>query len=174
MLPFELKKDTPYLALSGELWNVFYEYFNRNWPCYKGFLLMIFLFSKCSEALSKAVTCMCFHRGPEWKVSNGPYRKILWNFEASRFKPAFWFFWFITFLASKRRRGDAFQIQKWENSTPNINVRHVTLLHGMCKWCRLYSVWLFLIEGCDFFVRVIRYTAQLSTNLSLSNHSSYV
>ena len=30
MLPFELTKDTPYLALSGELWSVFYEYFNRN------------------------------------------------------------------------------------------------------------------------------------------------
>ena len=39
MLPFELTKDTPYLALSGELWSVFYEYFNKNWPCYKGFLL---------------------------------------------------------------------------------------------------------------------------------------
>ena len=39
MLPFELTKDTPYLALSGELWSVFYEYFNRNWPCYKEFLL---------------------------------------------------------------------------------------------------------------------------------------
>ena len=35
-------KDTPYLALSGELWSVFYEYFNRNWPCYKGFLLYNF------------------------------------------------------------------------------------------------------------------------------------
>ena len=34
MLPFELTKDTPYLALSGELWSAFYEYFNRNWPCY--------------------------------------------------------------------------------------------------------------------------------------------
>ena len=41
MLPFELTKDTPYLALSGELWSVFYEYFTRNWPCYKGFLLYI-------------------------------------------------------------------------------------------------------------------------------------
>ena len=41
MLPFELTKDTPYLALSGELWSVFYEYFNRNWPCYKRFLLYI-------------------------------------------------------------------------------------------------------------------------------------
>ena len=42
MLPFELTKDTPYLALSGELWSVFYEYFNRNWRCYKGFLLYIY------------------------------------------------------------------------------------------------------------------------------------
>ena len=41
MLPFELTKDTPYLALSGELWSVFYENFNRNWPCYKGFLLYL-------------------------------------------------------------------------------------------------------------------------------------
>ena len=39
MLLFELTKDTPYLALSGEIWSVFYEYFNRNWSCYKGFLL---------------------------------------------------------------------------------------------------------------------------------------
>ena len=45
MLPFELTKDTPYLALSGELWGVFYEYFKLteidrviNWSCYKGFL----------------------------------------------------------------------------------------------------------------------------------------
>ena len=41
MLPFELTKYTPYLALSGELWSVFYEYFNRNWSCYKGFLLYL-------------------------------------------------------------------------------------------------------------------------------------
>ena len=41
MLPFELIKDTPYLALSGEVWSVFYEYFNRNWPCYKGFLRVL-------------------------------------------------------------------------------------------------------------------------------------
>ena len=41
MLPFELTKDTPYLALSGELWSVFNEYFNRNWSCYKGFPLYI-------------------------------------------------------------------------------------------------------------------------------------
>ena len=29
MLPFELTKDTQYLALSGEQWSVFYEYLNR-------------------------------------------------------------------------------------------------------------------------------------------------
>ena len=29
MLPFQLTKDTPYLALSGELWSVFYEYFTE-------------------------------------------------------------------------------------------------------------------------------------------------
>ena len=44
MLPFELTKYTPYLALSGELWSVFYEYFNRNWSCYKGFLLYIYIY----------------------------------------------------------------------------------------------------------------------------------
>ena len=44
MLPYELTKDTPYLDLSGELWSVFYEYFNRNWPCYKGFLLYIYIY----------------------------------------------------------------------------------------------------------------------------------
>ena len=27
-------KDTPYLALKGELWGVFCEYFLENWPCY--------------------------------------------------------------------------------------------------------------------------------------------
>ena len=37
MLPFELTKDQK--TLLGELWGVFYEYFNRNWLCYKGFLL---------------------------------------------------------------------------------------------------------------------------------------
>ena len=50
MLPFELTKDTPYLALSGELWSVFYEYFNRNWLCYKGFLL--YLFDRCRHSLA--------------------------------------------------------------------------------------------------------------------------
>ena len=37
MLPFELTKDTPYLALSGELWSVFYEYFTEIDRVIKGF-----------------------------------------------------------------------------------------------------------------------------------------
>ena len=37
------RHSTPYLALSGELWSVFYEYFNRNWSCYKGFLLYLLI-----------------------------------------------------------------------------------------------------------------------------------
>ena len=55
MLPFELTKDTPYLALSGELWSVFYEYFNRNWPCYKGFLLYV----------DSVITRLCHNRPPK-------------------------------------------------------------------------------------------------------------
>ena len=56
MLPFELTKDTPYLALSGELWSVFYEYFNRNWSCYKGFLLYHILHICPSYTAMKSIT----------------------------------------------------------------------------------------------------------------------
>ena len=31
---FESTKDTPYLALTGELWGVYCEEFEENWPCY--------------------------------------------------------------------------------------------------------------------------------------------
>ena len=30
----ESTKDTPYLALTGELWGVLWEYFEKNWLCY--------------------------------------------------------------------------------------------------------------------------------------------
>ena len=36
---FVLTKDTPYLALTGELWSVSCEYFSKKQPCYEGFLL---------------------------------------------------------------------------------------------------------------------------------------
>ena len=41
MLPFELTKDTLYLALSGELWSVFYEYFTEIDRVIKGFYCTI-------------------------------------------------------------------------------------------------------------------------------------
>ena len=34
-------KDTPYLALTAELWGAFCEYFWENWPCYYGTALHI-------------------------------------------------------------------------------------------------------------------------------------
>ena len=44
MLPFELTKDTPYLALSGELWSVFYEYFTEIDRVIKGFYCISFCY----------------------------------------------------------------------------------------------------------------------------------
>ena len=38
---FEPTKDTPYLALTGELWGVFCENFGKNWPRYNGTALHI-------------------------------------------------------------------------------------------------------------------------------------
>ena len=62
-------KDTPYLALTGEIWGVFCEYFWENSPRYDGtalyfveslpFIIMGFLciFSMFSSLLSPAVWC---------------------------------------------------------------------------------------------------------------------
>ena len=36
-----LTKGTPYLALTGELWGVFCEDFEENWPCYSTALYSI-------------------------------------------------------------------------------------------------------------------------------------
>ena len=33
---FKLITDTPYLALAGELWGVYYDKFEENWPRYNG------------------------------------------------------------------------------------------------------------------------------------------
>ena len=34
LLQLILRKHTPYLALTGELWGEFYENFGENWPCH--------------------------------------------------------------------------------------------------------------------------------------------
>ena len=36
-----MHKDTPYLALTGELWGVFCEYLRENWPRYNGTALYL-------------------------------------------------------------------------------------------------------------------------------------
>ena len=38
---FEPTKDTPYLTLTGELWDAFCEDFGENWPCYNGTTLYL-------------------------------------------------------------------------------------------------------------------------------------
>ena len=43
-------KDTPYLALSGELWGVFCEYFWENWPHYNGTTQYNFMLPKINSA----------------------------------------------------------------------------------------------------------------------------
>ena len=66
MLPFELTKDTLYLALSGEPWSVFYEYFNRNWSCYKGFLLYL-LGGSAEKTLLKYLFDDGFKQGSQYQ-----------------------------------------------------------------------------------------------------------
>ena len=81
MLPFELTKDTPYLALSGELWSVFYEYFNRNWSCYKGFLLYLF-----------STPCSCTHlddengRGGRFQLHKTNFHEVVISLMCLRWK----------------------------------------------------------------------------------------
>ena len=52
-------KRHPYLALSGELWSVFYEYVNRNWSCYRGFLLYNITRAKAMAAQFSS-DCRCW------------------------------------------------------------------------------------------------------------------
>ena len=39
---FAFTKDTPYLALTGELWGVFCEDFEENWSRYNGTILYLY------------------------------------------------------------------------------------------------------------------------------------
>ena len=53
MLPFELTKDTLYLALSGELWSVFYEYFTEIDRVIKGFYCICIF--ECLNAMKTTI-----------------------------------------------------------------------------------------------------------------------
>ena len=52
----KLKTDTPYLALMGELWGVYYENFEEKWPCYNGTTL--FIYTIISDKICKATNLM--------------------------------------------------------------------------------------------------------------------
>ena len=41
---FKLTNDTPYLALTGELWAVYCKDFGENWSRYKGTTLYLYFF----------------------------------------------------------------------------------------------------------------------------------
>ena len=43
---FEPTKDTPYIAITGELWGVFYEDLGENWPLYNDIALYLNHYTK--------------------------------------------------------------------------------------------------------------------------------
>ena len=47
----ELITDTPYFT--GELWGVYYENFEENWPCYNGTAMYVGLLPNCSSQLAE-------------------------------------------------------------------------------------------------------------------------
>ena len=64
---FKHTTDTPYLALTGELWGVHYENFEENWPRYNGTALYSANYCRCSLPLvshhfSNSRFEMCFPR----------------------------------------------------------------------------------------------------------------
>ena len=60
---FKLTTDTPYLALTGERWGVYCEYFGENWPRYNGIVVLPF----------KILAIYSIH-------SKTSYRQISWSF----------------------------------------------------------------------------------------------
>ena len=71
-------KRHPYLALSGELWSVFYEYFNRNWSCYKGFLLYVNSVAVChnQEVSVIILSLIAKFMGPTWGPSGADRTQV--------------------------------------------------------------------------------------------------
>ena len=57
----KLSKNTPYLAIMGELWGVFCEYFGVNWPQYSGTALCILLESILMGYCKKDITPLLTH-----------------------------------------------------------------------------------------------------------------
>ena len=49
---FKLTATTPYLALTGEPWGVYYENFEENWPRYNGTRLYLVIASLSQMAIT--------------------------------------------------------------------------------------------------------------------------
>ena len=145
MLPFELTKDTPYLALSGELWSVFYEYFNRNWSCYKGFLLYYHcgcLNGRNSSVLVSASThSLAVLDSSLWKLPT----KIVIAALSLRQPPSFWHpstvHWNRNFIILMRSpslpvicHDDNFQCSQWWSSHVcfSVEVTNKVNVHPVC------------------------------------------
>ena len=68
MLPFELTKDTPYLALSGELWSVFYEYFTETDRVIKGFYCSHIVHKNAFDLYDLQTVSICANN--KWMLTN--------------------------------------------------------------------------------------------------------
>ena len=64
----EPTKYIPYLALTGELWDVFYEDLGENWPRYNGTKLYVV----------PSVQLYQYHISKQWKMSR-ILEKYKWN-----------------------------------------------------------------------------------------------
>ena len=73
MLPFELTKDTPY-----------YEYFNRNWPCYKGFLLYSEKLKRLTEGQSTGIEQSMTKTEYQYQGSNNETESIEFEGNSTR------------------------------------------------------------------------------------------
>ena len=59
---FQITTDTPYSVLMGELWGVYSEDLEDNWPCYNGTTLHLFFKSSWSQYIIQPLMHI-FYRG---------------------------------------------------------------------------------------------------------------
>ena len=68
-LYFKLTTETPYLALTGKLWGVYYDKFEETWPLYNGTALYYWWFgSTLSNHWSNVITILNFENIISWFI----------------------------------------------------------------------------------------------------------
>ena len=73
---FKLTTDTPYLALTGEVWGVYYENFEENWPHYNGTALYHDITHTNTMATAEHETDLAFTKDTQYLALTGK----LWDF----------------------------------------------------------------------------------------------